>query len=78
MVDFLPDALPVIDRTTLSDLILATGMKGHGFGIAPGIGKVMAHLAPGRIPRQGLTTFRYGRFKEGISQKRDSVLRAQS
>jgi glycine/D-amino acid oxidase-like deaminating enzyme len=74
MIDVLPDALPVVDHTPLPGLILATGMSGHGFGIAPGIGQVVADLALGRTPRQDLTAFRYGRFGEGTSPEKSSAL----
>jgi glycine/D-amino acid oxidase-like deaminating enzyme len=74
MIDVLPDALPVVDHTPLPGLILATGMSGHGFGIAPGIGKVIADLALGRTPRQDLTAFRYGRFNEGKGLPKGSAL----
>ncbi|WP_457093472.1 NAD(P)/FAD-dependent oxidoreductase [Microvirga sp. P5_D2] len=74
MIDVLPDALPVVDHTPLPGLILATGMSGHGFGIAPGIGKVIADLALGRTPRQDLTAFRYGRFNEGKGLAKSSAL----
>jgi glycine/D-amino acid oxidase-like deaminating enzyme len=74
MIDVLPDALPVVDHTPLPGLILATGMSGHGFGIAPGIGKVIADLALGRTPRQDLTDFRYGRFNEGTGLAKSSAL----
>jgi glycine/D-amino acid oxidase-like deaminating enzyme len=74
MIDVLPDALPVVDHTPLPGLILATGMSGHGFGIAPGMGKVMADLALGRTPRQDLTAFRYGRFNEGRRLAKSSAL----
>jgi glycine/D-amino acid oxidase-like deaminating enzyme len=74
MIDVLPDALPVVDHTPLPGLILATGMSGHGFGIAPGMGKVMADIALGRTPRQDLTAFRYGRFNDGKGLARSSAL----
>ncbi|MCB8821239.1 NAD(P)/FAD-dependent oxidoreductase [Microvirga rosea] len=74
MIDVLPDALPVVDHTPLPGLILATGMSGHGFGIAPGMGKAMADLALGRTPRQDLTAFRYGRFSERKGVARSTAL----
>jgi glycine/D-amino acid oxidase-like deaminating enzyme len=74
MIDVLPDALPVVDHAPLCGLILATGMSGHGFGIAPGIGNAVADLALGRTPRQDLTAFRFGRFKERNHRKASSAL----
>ena len=74
MIDVLPDALPVIDHAPLPGLILATGMSGHGFGIAPGIAKVVADLAAGRRPRLDAAAFRYGRFGNGTSLAKSSAL----
>jgi len=63
MIDSLPDIVPVIDRVaSIPGLILATGMSGHGFGIGPGIGRVLADLVAGRAPGQDLTRFRFDRF----------------
>lgn len=74
MIDVLPDALPVIDHTPLPGLIIATGMSGHGFGIAPAIGKAIADIAQGRIPSQDLTAFRYERFRKGTGLGQSSAL----
>jgi glycine/D-amino acid oxidase-like deaminating enzyme len=74
MIDVMPDALPVVDHTPLPGLILATGMSGHGFGIAPGIGKVTADLALGRTPSQDLAAFRFGRFNEAKGIAKSSAL----
>jgi glycine/D-amino acid oxidase-like deaminating enzyme len=74
MIDVLPDALPVIDHTPLPGLILATGMSGHGFGIAPSIGNVVADLALGRAPRHDLSPFQYRRFNEAARSGQSSTL----
>jgi glycine/D-amino acid oxidase-like deaminating enzyme len=66
MIDTLPDVVPIIDRApTIDGLVIATGMSGHGFGIGPGIGRVVADLVLGRPPLHDLTRFRFSRFSDG-------------
>ena len=66
MIDSLPDVVPVIDRTTsLPGLVLATGMCGHGFGIGPAIGRIVADLVAGNPVGHDLTRFRFSRFSDG-------------
>jgi glycine/D-amino acid oxidase-like deaminating enzyme len=66
MIDTMPDVVPVIDHVpALPGLTLATGMSGHGFGIGPGVGRVVADLVTGRPPGHDLARFRFGRFSDG-------------
>jgi glycine/D-amino acid oxidase-like deaminating enzyme len=66
MIDTMPDVVPVIDHVaSLPGLTLATGMSGHGFGIGPGVGRVVADLATGRAPGHDLHRFRFPRFSDG-------------
>lgn len=66
MIDSMPDVVPVIDHApTIKGLIIATGMSGHGFGIGPGIGRVVADLVVGKSPVHDLTRFRFSRFSDG-------------
>lgn len=66
MIDTLPDVVPVIDRVAaLPGLILATGMAGHGFGIGPGVGRVLADMAMGQPVGHDLSRFRFVRFSDG-------------
>jgi glycine/D-amino acid oxidase-like deaminating enzyme len=66
MIDVIPDVVPVIDRvTTIPGLTIATGMCGHGFGIGPGIGRVVADLVADRPVGHDLTRFRLARFSDG-------------
>ena len=65
MIDTLPDQVPVLDESPVSGFFIATGLSGHGFGIGPGVGRVMADLMRGRDPGHDLTRFRYGRFTDG-------------
>ena len=66
MIDTMPDVVPVIDRVAaVPGLTVATGMSGHGFGIGPGVGRIVADLVLGRPPGHDLTRFRLGRFSDG-------------
>ncbi len=66
MIDTMPDVVPVIDHVgALPGLTLATGMSGHGFGIGPGVGRVVADLVTGRKPGHDLHRFRFSRFSDG-------------
>ena len=64
MIDLMPDELPIVGEVpALPGLVLATGMSGHGFGIGPGMGRVVADLALGRAARHDLGPFRFDRFR---------------
>ncbi len=66
MIDAMPDVVPVIDSITdVSGLFLATGFSGHGFGIGPAAGKVMANLVQCNEVKHDITRFRYSRFVDG-------------
>lgn len=65
-IDVLPDALPVIDQVAAArGLIVATGFSGHGFALAPAVGKVVAALAAGDPAALSLSAFRLDRFARG-------------
>ncbi|MCW2513007.1 MAG: FAD-dependent oxidoreductase [Mycobacterium sp.] len=65
--DVTPDWNPVISRTGVDGLVIAAGFSGHGFKIAPAVGRLVADLvvdgrsADARIPE---TDFRLARFTE--------------
>ena len=65
MIDVTPDTLPVVDHAPIPGLVLATGMSGHGFGIAPAVAKVVANIVEARAPQHDLSAFRYDRFFDG-------------
>ncbi len=66
MIDTIPDVVPVVDRVTaLPGLVIATGMCGHGFGIGPGMGRVVADLVAGGDVGHDLSRFRLSRFTDG-------------
>ena len=65
MIDVMPDAIPVISGVdAVPGFFIATGFSGHGFGIAPGAGRLMAELVLGETPVVDPTPFRYNRFSE--------------
>ena len=66
MIDVPPDAVPYLcEVPSPSGLFIGTGMSGHGFGIGPGVGRVLADLAQGRAPGHDLSRFRFERFSDG-------------
>jgi glycine/D-amino acid oxidase-like deaminating enzyme len=66
MIDVTPDVVPVMDRVAeYPGLYLATGFSGHGFGIGPGAGRVMADLVMGKPAIHDLSRFRLSRFSDG-------------
>jgi len=68
MIDVMPDVVPVVDRVdAIPGLTIGTGMSGHGFGIGPGMGRVLADLVCGNDPRHDLRRFRLGRFTDGTA-----------
>ncbi len=63
LMDVTPDAVPVIDQVErIPGFFVATGFSGHGFGIGPGAGKLMADLVAGDRPLVDPTPYRLGRF----------------
>jgi glycine/D-amino acid oxidase-like deaminating enzyme len=74
MIDVTPDGIPVISEVdSLRGFFIATGFTGHGFGIAPGAGRLMAELVTGETPVVDPTPFRFSRFTDG-SRPRPSPL----
>jgi glycine/D-amino acid oxidase-like deaminating enzyme len=66
MIDVTPDAVPVISPVErLPGLVIATGFSGHGFGIGPGAGKLVADMVAGDPTIVDPTPFRLSRFTDG-------------
>ncbi len=66
LIDTMPDVVPVVDEVPAIDgLVMATGMCGHGFGIGPGFGRVVARMVAGDPPEHDLHRFRFSRFADG-------------
>jgi glycine/D-amino acid oxidase-like deaminating enzyme len=64
-VDSTPDGVPVISETPSPGLILAAGFSGHGFGIGPGVGRLVADIATGAPPIVDPLPYRLSRFSSG-------------
>lgn len=63
VMDVTPDAVPVIDRVPgLDGALVASGCSGHGFGLGPGIGRLVSDLILARTPLTDPAPFRWGRF----------------
>jgi glycine/D-amino acid oxidase-like deaminating enzyme len=63
LMDVTPDAVPVIDRVErIPGFFIASGFSGHGFGIGPGAGRLMADLVAGDPPVVDPAPFRLSRF----------------
>jgi glycine/D-amino acid oxidase-like deaminating enzyme len=66
MIETSPDVLPIISRVErLEGFHVATGFSGHGFGIGPGAGKLIADLVTGAAGADEVSTFRLSRFFDG-------------
>ena len=63
LLDLTPDGLPVLDGVPGVDgLFAAMGFSGHGFGIGPVSGEIMAGLVRGEPSDFDLAPFRFDRF----------------
>jgi glycine/D-amino acid oxidase-like deaminating enzyme len=66
-LDMTPDAVPVISEAVeMPGLFLSTGYSGHGFGIAPGAGRLTADLVTGDTPIVDPAPFSQNRFKTRV------------
>ncbi|MBP0617023.1 NAD(P)/FAD-dependent oxidoreductase [Jiella mangrovi] len=65
-IDVAPDAIPVISGVdAVPGFYISTGYSGHGFGIAPGAGQLMADIITGETPAVDPEPFRHSRFIDG-------------
>jgi glycine/D-amino acid oxidase-like deaminating enzyme len=65
-VDSTPDGVPVISEIRqIPGLVLAAGFSGHGFGIGPGAGHLIADIATGADPIVDPRPYRLSRFAKG-------------
>lgn len=59
-----PDAVPVIGPVgAIPGFFIASGFSGHGFGIGPGAGQLMAEIVMGQKTSVDPSPFRFDRFK---------------
>jgi glycine/D-amino acid oxidase-like deaminating enzyme len=70
MIDVMPDAVPVISPVdSLPGFFIATGFSGHGFGIGPGAGKLVADIVAGDPTPVDPLPFRLSRFTDGSNPR---------
>ncbi len=70
MIDVMPDAVPVISAVDrLPGFFIATGFSGHGFGIGPGAGRLVADMVTGGPAIVDPTPFRLSRFTDGSNPR---------
>jgi glycine/D-amino acid oxidase-like deaminating enzyme len=63
LIDVTPDAVPVIGPlAAIPGFYIATGFSGHGFGLGPGAGQLMAQLVTNETPAVDPAPFRLERF----------------
>jgi glycine/D-amino acid oxidase-like deaminating enzyme len=66
MIDTMPDVVPIVDHCAqIPGLVIGTGMAGHGFGIGPAMGRILAALVTGDAVGHDLARFRASRFTDG-------------
>jgi glycine/D-amino acid oxidase-like deaminating enzyme len=74
MIDVMPDAIPVISAVdAVPGFFIATGFSGHGFGIGPGAGRLVADMVSGAPPIVDPTPFRLSRFTDGSNPRPDPL-----
>ncbi|MVO17183.1 NAD(P)/FAD-dependent oxidoreductase [Parasedimentitalea huanghaiensis] len=73
MIDVMPDAIPVISAVDdLPGLYISTGFSGHGFGLGPGAGRLMADMVTGSTPIVDPHAFRLSRYTDGSRVRIDN------
>ena len=74
-IDMTPDMLPTIDAVDHpAGLVLATGFSGHGFGMGPIVGRLVAELIQNGEASLNLDAFRFSRFHDGTKLTPHSVV----
>ena len=74
-IDATPDALPVLGTVDHPrGFVFATGFSGHGFGLGPIAGRLVAELIADGKTSLDIRSFRYSRFAEGAIGEPRSVL----
>ncbi|MBN9034690.1 MAG: FAD-binding oxidoreductase [Rhizobiales bacterium] len=65
-IDSSPDAIPVISGVdSVPGFYIATGFSGHGFGLGPAAGELMAQIVAGEKPSVDPAPFRHSRLVDG-------------
>lgn len=69
-IDSTPDGVPAMGETSaLPGLILAAGFSGHGFGIGPGAGHLLADIVTGDTPIVDPRPYHPDRLKKSVRGK---------
>jgi len=67
MIDVTPDGVPVISAVeAIPGFYLVSGFSGHGFGVGPGAGRLMADIVMGAPPIVDPAPFRFERFVAAV------------
>jgi len=67
LIDVSPDAVPVIGPLDqVPGFFFAAGLSGHGFGIGPGAGKLIADMVAGIATAVDPTPFSFNRFSQKV------------
>ncbi|MBE9605304.1 FAD-binding oxidoreductase [Acetobacteraceae bacterium H6797] len=75
VIDSTPDAVPVISALDkLPGVFLAAGFSGHGFGIGPGAGQLVAEMAIGAPTIVDPAAFRLSRFFDGSAVNKPGMI----
>lgn len=70
MIDVMPDAVPVISAVdAVPGFFISSGFSGHGFGLAPAAGRLMADLVRNARPLVDPTSFRFERVGRLVSSQ---------
>ncbi|MFQ5467790.1 MAG: NAD(P)/FAD-dependent oxidoreductase [Kiloniellaceae bacterium] len=73
VIEATPDDVPVLDAVPgVRGLAVATGFSGHGFGLGPIAGRVMAETIADGKPSLDLGAFRFQRFANVAALDRDA------
>jgi glycine/D-amino acid oxidase-like deaminating enzyme len=74
-IDATPDAVPILGEVeSLRGFLFATGFSGHGFGMAPAVGKLVSEIAIDGESSLDIYGMRYNRFREGDIGRPKNVL----
>lgn len=74
-IDVTPDVIPVLGEAARPrGFVFATGFSGHGFGMGPIAGRLVAELIVDGKPSLDIQGFRFSRFAEGAIGKPRNVL----
>lgn len=69
MMDVTPDAVPVISEiASVPGFHIASGFSGHGFGIGPGAGQLMADIVMGTTPLVDPKPFHISRLRPALAK----------